>query len=90
MHRDDIKGILKFFSGIGWLVRANATLVIVFTFGVIMFPVQLVSWIAGNSRFNEVEPYRFLRYLFHKGSAFPGELPISKLSYEEWKQNPPP
>lgn len=76
MHKDDFSGIIKFLGGMVWLVRVNATLFLVFFLYVLMFPVQLIRWIVGNSRFEATEPYRFIRFLFTKGTAFPGELPI--------------
>lgn len=89
MNKDDLKELTNAFEGLVWLLRANATTFLVFILAVILFPAQLVLWIAGKETFMNTEPYRLLRYLFAKGSAFNWERPISRLSYEEWKQNPP-
>lgn len=89
MNKDDLKELTHAFEGLIWLLRANATTFLVFVLGVALFPAQLILWIAGKETFLNTEPYRFLRYLFAKGSAFKWERPIARQSYEEWKQNPP-
>ncbi|MBN2554648.1 MAG: hypothetical protein JXA97_01810 [Anaerolineales bacterium] len=88
MHRDDVKKIQNGLQGLVWLVRANVTTLLVFILIVLLFPVQLVLWIAGKDTFLNTEPYRVLRYVFVKGTAFKWELPHTGLSYEEWKRNP--
>lgn len=69
-----------------WLARANATLVAVAAMSILLAPVQLVRWSTGREPFARTAPYLWLRYLFAKGTAFPGERPISRLSYEDWKR----
>jgi len=89
MHKDDVKAIENFLQGLGWLIRANTSIFFVFVGGALLFPVQLVLWIAGSDSFFNTEPYRYLRFVFMKGTAFDWERPVSKQSYEEWKRNPP-
>jgi hypothetical protein len=65
-----------------WLFRAMSCCILVFLGFVLCFPVQLVRWLVGKTRWSETLPYLYLDYLFAKGVASPDEkLP----PFERWR-----
>lgn len=85
MHQDDHRSLEHFFAGILWLFIATATLFIVAVGYLLLFPLQSALWLLGDKSFSKNKPYRYLTYLFEKGSRFPGEeFPPS---YQDWQKN---
>lgn len=77
-------------TGLGWLLRSLLVLCALFVSYPVLLPVQAVSWLSGPHGFGRTEPYLWLRWVFRRGTAFPGELPITAMSYGNWREHARP
>lgn len=84
-RRRDGAAVRQLLGGLRWLGRSIGVLLLLAVLWLLLLPAQLVSWLAGGHSFWRTEPYLWLRWVFHRYTAFPGELPITGMHYAQWK-----
>jgi hypothetical protein len=70
MNRNDLAAFKHVVRGLGWVIRANLGWLLAAASFVLLFPVQIVSWLLGPRTFLQTEPYRGLGRLAERGMSF--------------------